>query len=347
MAFEQLEKIKSLAIVGATGLVGREFLTILEEARIRIPNIKLLASERSAGTKIEFGGTELTVETLKPESFDGVEAAFFALPDKEVTAKFVPEATSRGCLVFDDSNTYRMQDDVPLVVPQVNGTKLKDFKGKIISTPNCSTTPVAMALKPLLDSYGLKRVIISTYQSVSGAGKRATEELSSQCASLLNGKETTNEVFPHQIAFNLIPRIGSVTETGYTDEETKVANELRKILDQPNLAVSATAVRVPTFCAHGVSVHVELERDFDKIETIRELMETFPGLRVLDQPASDIYPTNREAVGSNETFVGRIRRDMSTSQGITFWVMTDNLRKGAALNILEMAETYYGYLYSH
>ncbi|MCB0416748.1 MAG: aspartate-semialdehyde dehydrogenase [Bdellovibrionaceae bacterium] len=344
--FEHLEKIESLAIVGATGLVGKEFLEILEDHKVAIPKLKFLASKRSAGEYIRHQGKEHLVEELAEDSFNGIEVAFFSVP-KEVSARYIPSAVNAGATVIDDSNLYRMEPGVPLVVPQVNGESLKHFEGKILTTPNCSTTPLAMCLKPLLDNYGVSRVVASTYQAVSGAGQSAFDELSKQTIQLMNGNSPDVKVFPHRIAFNCLPQIGSVLENGNTDEEEKVIRELRKILETPNLKVSATAVRVPTFCGHGLSVNVELENDFGSVDEIRELLEGFPGIRVVDNPASHIYPTNIECVKSNYTFVGRIRRDQSVPSGINFWVIADNLRKGAALNVLETLESLYSYRSLH
>jgi len=342
MKFSHFNSVQSLAIVGATGLVGREFLSILSENGIRIPRVKLLASERSVGELIEFLDDDLVVEALTPESFEGIEVALFSLPIG-ATRKYVPLAVEAGTLVIDDSSTFRMEEDVPLVVPEINAAILRDFDGKIVATPNCSTTPVAMCLKPLSDTYGVKRVVISTYQSVSGAGARAYEELSRQTIALLNGAVEEGEVFAHRIAFNCLPQIGGALENGNCDEEEKVGRELRKILDLPDLRVSATTVRVPTFCGHGVSVNVELEQDFSNIDLVRELLDGFPGLKVLDEPKNQIYPTNVEAIGSDLTLVGRIRRDTSVDAGLNFWTITDNLRKGAALNSLQILDVVYNY----
>lgn len=343
MKLPNLESISSFAIVGATGLVGQECLAILAEHKIKFPKLKLLASENSVGEHLEVGSVRVPVEALTEDSFEGIEVAFFSTPT-DVTMKYVPAAVERGCLVVDDSNCFRMRPDVALVIPQVNGQLLKDFEGRIIATPNCTTTPLAMVLKPLADAFGLERVVASTYQSVSGAGRRANEELSHQCAALLNAQSDDEpQVFPHPIAFNCIPRIGKTLESGYTDEEQKVTNELRKILGLPDLKVSATAIRVPTFNGHGISATVEFKKPFGTVEELREMLEAFPGVRVLDRPDADIYPTNREVTGADHTFVGRIRRDPTVKSGISFWVMADNLRKGAALNVLETLSTLYGY----
>ena len=342
MKFSHLEGIDCLAIVGATGLVGKECLDILAEQKIKIRKVKLLASEKSAGEGVDYLDTEFAIESLSEHSFDDVEVAFFSVPN-DVSRRFVPIAADAGCLVIDDSSEFRLDPEVPLVVPQVNGASLRDFDGRLIAIPNCNATPLSVALKPILDRYGIERVVVSTYQSVSGAGKEAFEELSKQAIALLSGGSEEAEVFPHRIAFNCLPQIGTALEHGDTEEEEKIVCELRKILDEPELRVSVTAVRVPTFCAHGMSVNVELKTPFGNIQEIREVLDGFPGLKVLDKPESHIYPTNVEAIGSDDTFVGRIRADRSVAMGLNFWVISDNLRKGAALNALECMETLYHY----
>jgi len=342
MKFSRLEEIESLAIVGATGMVGQELLQILEERKIRVSRILLLASEDSEGETVEVGERSLPIEILTAGSFKDIEVAFFSVPG-DVTRRFVPAALEAGTLVIDDSSVYRMHPEVPLVIPEINGATLREFQGKLISQPNCSATPVAMCLRPLQEHFGVERVIVSTYQSVSGAGRKAYEELSAQTVALLNGSPSEPAVFPHPIAFNCLPEIGATLESGATEEEDKIEKELRKLLDQPELRVSATAVRVPTFCGHGASVNVELREDFGSIERVRELFDQFPGLKVLDNTAAHIYPTNLEVTGGDQTMVGRIRRDPSVDFGLSFWVMTDNLRKGAALNSLQILETLYHY----
>lgn len=342
MKLSHLESIESFAIVGATGLVGQEMLDLLCEHKIKFPKLKLLASENSVGEKIDFAGEDIEVEKLDHDSFDGVEVAFFSVPN-DITKKYVPAAVRSGCLVIDDSSVYRQKTEVGLIVPEINGVLLKDYTEKIISVPNCTTTPLVMALKPLEDKYGIERVVVSSYQSVSGAGRKAFEELSMQTAALLNGKQAEISAFPHRIAFNCIPEIGSVTENGNTSEEEKVINETRKILELPDLNISSTAVRVPTFSGHGLSVNVELNNDFKSIEEIRELWDSFPGLKVIDNLAHHIYPTNVESSGSDLTFIGRSRRDSSVKSGLNFWVITDNLRKGAALNALQTLDLLYKY----
>jgi len=342
MKFDNIEMIQSLAIVGATGLVGQEFLDILTEQKLRIPKIRLLASKSSVGEAVDIGGEEVLVEELTEDSFDDIEVAFFSVPT-EATRRYVPAALSAGALVIDDSSTYRMHPEVPLIIPEVNGATLRNFSGNLVANPNCSTIPVALALKPLLDTYGIERVVVSTYQSVSGAGRAAYEELSEQAVALLSGGASEAKAFPHRIAFNCLPQIGDVTESGNTDEEEKVIRELRKILEAPELKVSATAVRVPTFCAHGASVNVQFTSEFKDIEEIREILDKTPGVKVLDNPSTHIYPTNVEAIGSDPAFVGRLRRDASVKSGLNFWVITDNLRKGAALNVLQTLQTLYTY----
>lgn len=341
MMFSHLEAIQSLAVVGATGIVGREFLGLLEEHKIKIPELHLLASQESIGEMISVGDIEQVVEELSERSFEGVEAAFFSVPNV-VTQRFVPFAVESGCLVVDDSSCYRQERGVPLIISEINGSLLKDFEGRIIATPNCSVTPIALCLNPLKERYGLKRVVVSTYQSVSGAGREAVDELSEQSAQLLNGKPTHASVFTHRIAFNCLPLIGTA-DHGDSDEENKIIKELRKILDLPSLLVSASAVRVPTFCSHGASVNIEFDTELDSLEVVREILDSSPGLRVLDQPAGNIYATSAEATGSDDVFVSRIRRDYSLRSGLNLWVISDNLRKGASLNALQILDTLYTY----
>jgi aspartate-semialdehyde dehydrogenase len=342
MKISKLENIGSLAVVGATGMVGQEFLLLLEERKIKVGELRVLASEESEGEVLEVGDRSYRVDVLSSESFRDIEVAFFSVP-AEITRRYVPLAMEAGALVIDDSSVYRMHPEVPLVIPEINGAVLRDFEGRLISQPNCSATPVAMCLQPLQEHFGVERVVVSTYQSVSGAGRKAYEELSAQTVALLNGGSSEPEVFPHQIAFNCLPQIGASLESGATEEEEKIVNELRKLLGSEELKVAATAVRVPTFCSHGASVNVELKTDFGSIERIRELFDQFPGIKVLDKPSAHIYPTNLECAGSDFTMVGRIRRDSSVAHGLSFWVMTDNLRKGAALNSLQILETLYHY----
>lgn len=342
MKLSHLESLRSLAVVGATGMVGEELFSILAEHRIRIPHVRALASERSAGEEVEYGDTTVPVEALTHESFHGMQAAIFSAPN-DISREFIPIASDAGCVVIDDSSVFRMYPEVPLIVPEVNGEELREFIGQVMATPNCSTTPLVMVLKPLLDRYGLERVVVSTYQSVSGAGRSAYQELSEQTVNLLSGKASEVKVFPHRIAFNLLPQIGKPTESGDSDEELKVVNESRKILGVHNLRVSATAVRVPTFGGHGLSVNIELTDPFESVEQIRELLDTTAGIKVLDKPESHIYPTNVECIGSDDVLVGRVRRDPSVESGLNLWIIGDNLRKGAALNALQILDTYLYY----
>lgn len=341
MKFKGLESVKSLAIVGATGLVGEEFLTILGEHKIAIAEVKLLASEKSAGQQIEFGSRSYSVETLTESSFDKVDAAFFSVP-AETTRKFVPAALKAGAIVVDDSSVYRMDPNIPLIIPEINGSILRDYAGGLVSTPNCTTTPMVLALNPLRD-FGISRVVVSTYQSVSGAGRKAFEELSTQTVALLNGQAVEAEVFPHRIAFNCLPQVGAVAESGNSVEEEKMINETRKILSLPELRMAASAVRVPTFCAHGLTVNVEFQNELPAMEVIRELLDSAEGVQVLDRADSHIYPTNVEAIGSDDVFIGRLRRDRSVKNGISFWAVCDNLRKGAALNALQIIDALFTY----
>ncbi len=341
MKFTNLEGMRSLAVVGATGMVGQEFLNLLAEHKIAIPKLVLLASENSAGETMEVDGREYTVEVLTKESFKDIDVAFFSTPD-EITKKFVPAATAYGCLVIDDSACFRMDPKVPLVIPEVNGALLREFTGSVVSVPNCTVTPLAMALAPL-KHFGIKRIVVSTYQSVSGAGKDAYDELSVLTASTLNGTPKEPSVFPRSIAFNCLPQIGSLEENGNSSEEMKIVRETRKILELENLKVSSQTVRVPTFCGHGLSVNIEFEKDFGSPTEIRELLDKTAGIKVIDQPENFIYPTNLDAVGSDDVFIGRVRRDHSLTNGLNLWIVADNLRKGAALNALQIMETVYNY----
>ena len=342
MKLAHLESLRSLAVVGATGLVGRELFSILAEHRIRIPQVRALASERSIGEEVEYGDQVIPVEALTAESFHGMQAAIFSAPN-EISREYIPIAADAGCAVVDDSSVFRMYPEVPLIVPEVNGETLRDFVGQVMATPNCSTTPLVMVLKPLLEHYGIERVVVSTYQSVSGAGRAAYQELSEQTIALLSGKASDMKVFPHRISFNCLPLIGKPIESGDSDEEAKILNESRKILGAANLRISATAVRVPTFGGHGLSVNIELSDPFENVESVRELLDTTPGVRVLDKPESNIYPTNVECVGGDDVLVGRIRRDTSVESGVNLWVIGDNLRKGAASNALQILDTYLYY----
>jgi len=327
--------IDTLAVVGATGAVGRIILDALVARTFPARHIKLLASARSAGREIVVAGRRFLVEELKPDSFTGVEIAIGSTPD-EVAAEFVPWAVERGTVVVDESAHYRMHPDVPLVIPEVNPGAIAGHKG-IIASPNCSTTQMVMVLKPLHDAARVTRVVVSTYQAVSGAGLAATTELERATSAWLTGEAEPRQVFPHPIAANLIPQIGSPRPNGFTSEEMKMVLETRKILGDDAIAVSATCVRVPVANGHSESILVETEKKLSAAAA-RELLERFPGIAVVDDLGAKAYPTPRTATGRDEVFVGRIREDISCPHGIALWCVSDNLRKGAATNAVQVAE---------
>lgn len=318
-----------IAIAGATGLVGSEILNILESTSIEPKQLTLLASKNSAGEVYRFRDDEIKVEELSADKFMGVDVALFALSN-DLAEKYVPIAVEHGAVVIDNSSRFRMDPKVPLVVPEVNGDLINDDH-RIFANPNCSTAQLVVALKPLHKLAGLKRVVVSTYQSVSGAGKDALDELWAQSLAVFQQKEVPVEVFPHQIAFNLIPQIDSFLPSGYTKEERKVIDETRKILNLPDLRITCTAVRVPVFHSHSESVSVDFERNVSREEII-EALKNAPGLEV----HTDEYPLPLDVTGSDPVHVGRIRMD--EHGGCDFWVVADNLRKGAALNVIQILE---------
>ena len=324
-----------IAVIGATGAVGRVFLSIIEERGFPATSIRLCASRRSIGKTLSVNGQKLTVEEATPELLSEVDIAFIAATGA-VSRELAPMAVERGALVIDDSSVFRMEPDVPLVVPEVNADDLVHHRG-IVAIPNCSTTPLVMVLKPLHDLNPVIRVIADTYQSVSGTGAAAVEELLTQTGQVLKGQDVAPEIYPHQIAFNALPHIEEFTEHGYTREEMKMAEETRKILHAPQIAVSATCVRVPVTVSHSEAVHVEFAHPISPGK-VREVLSGLPGVRVLDDPQSNVYPTPIEASGKDDVFVGRIRQDMSHGNGIAMWIVCDNLRKGAALNAIQIAE---------
>ncbi len=329
------EKSFNVAILGATGRVGREFISVLQERRFPIDCIRLLASSRSAGASVEFNGKQVEVEEVNERSFDGIDIVL-ASAGGDVSKKWASVAVEKGCVFIDNSSAFRMDKDVPLVVPEVNGHALATHRG-IIANPNCSTSQLVVVLKVLHELAGLKRVIVSTYQSVSGAGAEAMEELESETRALLDSKAHTRAVFSKQIAFNLIPQIDSFSDDGYTKEELKVVNETRKILELPELPVTCTAVRVPVLIGHSEAVTVDLERQVSPA-LVREHLRNSPIIEVWDEPLEGRYPTPIDAAGVDPVFVGRIRRDTSSETGINLWVVADNLRIGAALNAVRIAE---------
>ena len=324
-----------VAVIGATGAVGRVFLQLVEERGFPASSIRLCASERSWGKMLPVNGKELPVEEATPGLLGEVDLAFISASG-EVSRQLAPIAVERGALVVDDSSAFRMDPEVPLVVPEVNAGDLEHHHG-IISIPNCSTTPLVMVLKPLNDFVPVRRVIVDTYQSVSGAGAAAMDELRTQSAQSLAGEASEPGSFPHQIAFNVVPHIEPFLDNGYSNEEMKMVNETRKMLHLPQLAVSATCVRVPVMVGHSEAVHIEFARSISADE-VRETLSGAPGVRVLDDPESGVYPMPIDAEGTDDVLVGRIRQDGSHPQGIALWVVGDNLRKGAALNAIQIAE---------
>jgi aspartate-semialdehyde dehydrogenase len=327
----------NIAIVGASGAVGEQMRQVLEERKFPVGEMRLLGSERSAGQFLEFDGRQHRVGVLNENSFENTDIALFSAGGT-VSAKYAPLAVSAGAVVVDNTAHFRMAPDIPLVVPEVNARAIRDYKSRrIIANPNCSTIQMVVALKPIHDAARIKRVVVSTYQSVSGAGRQAMEELSQQIAALFNGKDVEKKKFPHQIAFNCIPHIDVFMEDGYTKEEWKMIHETRKILGEPSLPVTATTVRVPVFCSHSESVNVETEKKLTAGE-VRALLREAPGIIVADEPENNLYPLALEATGKDATYVGRIREDHSVQNGINLWVVADNLRKGAALNAVQIAE---------
>jgi len=332
----------NVAVVGATGAVGEQIIRLLEERDFPLASLKLLSSARSAGSKLKFKGQEITVEEAKPESFKGVDIALFSAGG-DVSKTLIPHAVEHGAVCIDNTNAYRMDPDTPLIVPEVNIDKLSGHKG-IIANPNCSTIQMVAALKPLYDRYGISRIIVSTYQAVSGAGAKAINEMLRQSGEVLAGNDPNPDILPtaslpvkHQIAFNVIPQIDKFTDNGFTLEEMKMIRETKKILDDDTLEVTATCVRVPVVYGHSESVYVELKSDFE-VEEVKGILSDAPGIVLLDDPAGQQYPMPVFAAGKNETFVGRVRRDISNPRGLNLWIVSDNLLKGAAWNAVQIAE---------
>jgi aspartate-semialdehyde dehydrogenase len=329
---------KVVAVAGATGLVGQQMLRTLEERNFPIKSLKLLASARSKGKKLQYNGDTITVEELTENSFKGVDIALFSAGGG-TSKKFAPHAAADGCVVVDNSSAWRMDPKVPLIVPEVNTDAIAQHEG-IIANPNCSTIQMVVVLKPLHDAAKIQRVVVSTYQAVSGAGWEALEELKTQTREVLEGKEATCSIFPHQMAFNCLPEIPHSTDfldNGYTSEEMKMVNETKKIMGDDSIMVTATTVRVPVFSGHSESVNVQTEKKLTAAGA-RELLSKAEGIVVQDDPANHGYPIASEAVGKSETFVGRIREDVSHPSALDMWVVSDNLLKGAALNAVQIAE---------
>jgi aspartate-semialdehyde dehydrogenase len=325
----------TVAVVGATGAVGRIILDLLEERKFPARRFRFLASARSAGGTVTFRGEPHVVEELTPTAFTGVDLVIASTPD-ETARDYLPYAVEAGAKVIDESGYWRMKPEVALVVPEINPQAALDAKG-IIASPNCSTTQMVLALKPLHDAARVKRVIVSTYQAVSGAGRAGTADLIEGTKAHLNGGRYDYTTFSHPIAFNAIPQIGSFKEEGYTSEELKMVYETRKILGDESIAISASCVRIPVADCHSENLWVETERPVSP-EEARRLFEGFPGLAVIDDPATGRYPLPADCKGRDEVFIGRIRRDLSHPHGLTFWCVSDNLRKGAATNAVQIAE---------
>lgn len=333
-----------VAVLGATGAVGQQMLQTLEERDFPISKLTLLSSARSAGKKVMFKGEEYEVQAASPDSFKGVQIALFSAGGS-VSKEFAPEAVKHGAIVVDNTSAFRMDENVPLVVPEVNEEDLNQHNG-IIANPNCSTIQMVVALEPLRQAHGLNKVIVSTYQAVSGSGAAAIEELKTQSEAILKGEEFTPEILPvkgdkkhFQIAFNAIPQIDKFEENGFTFEEMKMMNETKKIMHMSNLEIAATCVRIPVETGHSESVYIELDSDSVSVQDIRELLKDAPGVTLQDDPLTQTYPMPADCVGKNDVFVGRIRKDPDRANGFHLWIVSDNLLKGAAWNSVQIAES--------
>src|SRR6266436_5417801 len=324
-----------VAVVGATGAVGIEMLKTLEKRNFPVGKLTLLASPRSVGKKLKFRGEEFTVQELKKDAFKGVDVGLFSAGGS-ISKEFAPIAAQAGCVVVDNSSAFRMDDKVPLVIPEINATDVKWHNG-IIANPNCTTAITLMALYPLHQEFNVKRIFASSYQAVSGTGAKAIEELRRQIEQLAQGLEATREVYPHQIAFNVLPHVDSFLPSGYTKEEMKMENEGRKIMHHPGFHASVTCVRVPVYRAHSVAVSAEFEKPVT-VESAREVLRKAPGLQVIDEPAKNQYPQPLFMAEQDDCAVGRIRRDCALDNGLAFWVSGDQLLKGAALNAVQIGE---------
>ncbi|MEK3800321.1 aspartate-semialdehyde dehydrogenase [Peribacillus sp. FSL H8-0477] len=334
----------NIAVIGATGAVGKQMIKTLESRNLPIKNLLLLSSARSAGKKVTFKNKEYVVQEAKPESFEGIDIALFSAGGN-VSKELAPAAVERGAIVIDNTSAFRMAVDVPLVVPEVNEQDLLKHNG-IIANPNCSTIQMVAALEPLRKAYGISKVVVSTYQAVSGAGAAAIAELKEQSRDLLEGKEIEPKILPvgsgenhYQIAFNVIPQIDKFEENGFTFEEMKMINETKKIMHMPELSVAATCVRLPVETGHSESVYVEINTDGISAGDIKELLKEAPGVVLQDDPDNQVYPMPATSVGKNEVFVGRIRKDLDESKGFHLWIVSDNLLKGAAWNSVQIAES--------
>ncbi len=333
------QKKYNVAIAGATGAVGGAMLDVLKRRNFPINELRLLASERSVGKKLSFNDQEIEVQLLSKDAFEGIDIALFSAGASR-SLDFAPAAAAAGAVVIDNSSAYRMDPEIPLVIPEVNPHAIAQHSTRgIIANPNCSTIQMLVALKPILDKVGIKRLVISTYQAVSGSGAKAIEELQNQVKAYADGKEMKASVYPHQIAFNCLPQIDSFLDNGYTKEEMKMVNETRKIFEDDSIGITATTVRVPVYYGHSESVNIETKRKITSTE-VKELLANAPGVTVVDDPENSKYPLATDCAGKFETFVGRIREDESIENGINLWVVSDNILKGAALNAVQIAETF-------
>ena len=327
----------NIAVAGATGAVGNQMITCLEERSFPIETIKLLASARSVGRNLDFKGESIAVEELTESSFKGVDVALFSAGGG-ISEKFAPLAAKDGCVAIDNSSVWRMDPEVPLVVPEINPHAIAQYKNKgIIANPNCSTIQMVVALHPLHQKYGVRRVVVSTYQSVSGTGQKAIDELDHQTRAILSFKEYEKKVYPHVIAFNCLPHIDLFLENGYTKEEMKMINETLKIFEDDTIGITATTVRVPVFYGHSESINIEMKAKVTADE-VKTLLGKSPGIKVVDDPENNIYPMAIDAAGQDLTLVGRIRNDESMPNCVNLWVVADNIRKGAATNAVQIAE---------
>jgi len=330
-------KLFNVAVAGATGAVGNQMVACLEERDFPVKTLKLLATAKSVGRKLRFKGEEIPVEELTEASFKGVDIGIFSAGGA-ASQQFAPAAARVGCVVVDNSAAWRMDPEVPLVVPEVNPHAIAQYTTKgIIANPNCSTIQMVVALAPIHRKVGIKRIVVSTYQAVSGTGKKAIDELYDQTKAMLNFLEPESKVYPHRIAFNCLPHIDIFLDNGYTKEEMKLVGETRKILEDETIGITATTVRVPVFFSHSESVNVETGQPI-AVQEVRALLEAAPGVKVVDDPSQSLYPLAIDAAGQDETLVGRIRADESIANGINLWVVSDNIRKGAATNAVQIAE---------
>ncbi|RFU61580.1 aspartate-semialdehyde dehydrogenase [Peribacillus glennii] len=334
----------NVAVLGATGAVGQQMIETLEKRDLPIKKLTLLSSARSAGTRVLFKGEEIEVQEAKPESFEGIDIALFSAGGS-VSKEMAPEAVKRGAIVVDNTSAFRMDENVPLVVPEVNEEDLKWHNG-IIANPNCSTIQMVVALEPIRQKFGLNKVVVSTYQAVSGAGAAAISELLDQSQAILNNEEATASVLPvkgdknhYQIAFNVIPQIDKFQDNGFTFEEMKMINETKKIMHMQELPVAATCVRLPVVTGHSESVYIEIDREGVTAAEVKELLKSAPGIVLEDDPDNQVYPMPAAAVGKNDVFVGRIRKDLDEEKGFHLWIVSDNLLKGAAWNSVQIAES--------